>query len=142
MITREVGTGAGRLFVRLIVRLALVGTVINGGAQPPVSFVFNAVHVAPAAPESRQVKPHIGTVWPSGRVVVVACARRFTVCAKDIPAVRRRIVTASAAVFKVALSKLDRIARLLRITAFRQSGRTAHPRSSSSSCRQETRRSW
>jgi hypothetical protein len=64
----------------------------------------NAEHVAvlpvTAAPH---VQPHIGTVLPSGRIVVCCEAVRFTVWADKRPAIKRRMVTASAAGLRVGL---------------------------------------
>src|ERR1700730_7263284 len=52
----------------------------------------------------------MGTVVPSGNVVVVGAAVRLTCCcAKDTPAVRRRAARASVAAFKIALILFIRI---------------------------------
>jgi hypothetical protein len=75
MTVNDVSTG--RLFVSVIVRLAVVapaanGTVISGGCQAVAAVCaepFNAEQVA-GAPTAPQVHPHIGTVLPSGKVVV------------------------------------------------------------------------
>jgi hypothetical protein len=48
------------------------------------------------------VQPHIGTVLPSGSVVVCCWAVRFTVWAYDMPVVARRTVIASIAAFSVS----------------------------------------
>jgi hypothetical protein len=72
-----------RLFVRLIVRLCPVGTVITTGDQMAgvIAAGFNGVQVAVepvAAPP--QLYPHIGTAVPSGKVAVAGPAVRLTVC--------------------------------------------------------------
>jgi hypothetical protein len=105
-ITIEVGTVS--VFFRVIVRLLLAGTVITGGAQAPL--LFSAAHVA--FPVGRfagsQANPHIGTVVPSGRTVLgYRPAVRFTVWAGHTAAARRRMVTANAALFRVAFIKVD-----------------------------------
>jgi hypothetical protein len=104
--------------VRLIVRLLPVATVMSGGSQvkPVWGKPFMVVQVAPTA--LPQNKPHIGTLWPSGSVMVVGCAVKLT-WAKDAPAVRRRTVTASIAVFKIVLSVVDRIVLILRLKTLR-----------------------
>src|ERR1700730_7840208 len=87
-ITIEVGTGLAvvlpvgvndRLFVRLIVRLCPVGTVITTGDQMAgvIAAGFSGAQVAvepvTAAP---QLYPHIGTAVPSGRIAVAGPAVR------------------------------------------------------------------
>jgi hypothetical protein len=73
-----------RLFVRLIVRLCPVGTVITTGDQIAgviVAAGFNGTQVAVepvAAPP--QLYPHIGTAVPSGRIAVAGPAVRLTCC--------------------------------------------------------------
>jgi hypothetical protein len=57
----------------------------------------------------------MGTTWPSGSVAVVGAAVKLTDWAKEAPAVRRRTATADIAVFRTALSVVDRIELLLRI---------------------------
>jgi hypothetical protein len=125
-MTREVGVG--KLFVRVIVRPEPVGTVIRGGCQvaPPICAAgtpagpVNAVHVTPPLGVP-QVQPHIGTVLPSGSSVVCRLAVRLTDCAKALPSVRRKMVSANAAGFKLTLIKLNSIVLLpLRVTALRQ----------------------
>jgi hypothetical protein len=61
-----------------------------------------AEHVA-GAPTVPQAHPHIGTVLPSGKVVVCRVAVRPTVWANDMPVPSKKKVTASAAFFKIAL---------------------------------------
>jgi len=107
-ITRDVFTG--NVFVSVILKLRVpVGTVINGGCQvvPPSVWAepFSAVQVAVLpATGAPHVQPHIGTVWPSGRVVVCLFAVRVTDdWAEAMPTDKSRIVTASTAVFIVAL---------------------------------------
>jgi len=129
-ITKEVSTG--KLFVSVMLRLVVApvyGTIINGGCQVvlrlPVRFVvlegvpracatpFVAVQVAPTAAAVPvppavtavpvpQTQPHIGTLAPSGRIVVCLAAVRLT-CAEETPAVTKRMVTASTAFFRAAL---------------------------------------
>ena len=82
MMVRDVSTG--RLLARVMVRVPVVapvakGTVMSGGCQgvavtvPTVTVVwadpFIAVQVAGAV-TAPQTHPHMGTVLPSGRVVV------------------------------------------------------------------------
>jgi hypothetical protein len=144
-MVRDVATG--KLFVKLMVRVFPAGTMINGGCHVllmlPAGFVvllaapaacatrFIAVQVAasgaavPVPPAVTAVpvphtQPHMGTVLPSGRVVVCLVAVRFTVdCAKQTPTDNRRIVSANVAVFKTCLRWLDRMYFFL-ITEFRQ----------------------
>jgi len=75
MMVKDVSTG--RLFVSVTVRLAVLapetnGTAISGGCQaapPACADPFSAVQAA-GATTAPQFHPHIGTVLPSGRVVV------------------------------------------------------------------------
>src|ERR1035438_9400336 len=93
-----------RLFVRLICKVCPVGTVIPTGNQPAASG-FNAAQVAKepltAAP---QVYPHMGTVAPSGRVIVDGPAVKLTCCwPKATTAAKESIPTTRAAAFDLSL---------------------------------------
>jgi hypothetical protein len=109
----EVGTA--RLLVRVIVSppVAPVGTVITAGDQPVV-FVLAHVAVEPVTAVP-QVYPHIGTVFPSGSVIVLGAAVRLMACvwAEAMPAPRRRTDAPDTAALTIALRELSRIAVLL-----------------------------
>jgi hypothetical protein len=64
----DVGTVS--VFLRVIVRLLLAGTVMTGGAQAPL--LLNAAQVAPEVGRfsGSQANPHMGTLLPSGRTVL------------------------------------------------------------------------
>jgi hypothetical protein len=52
-----------------------------------------------------QKYPHMGTVVPSGKVVVVGAAVKLTVCwAKLVPTPNRRIEATITAAFRIALA--------------------------------------
>jgi hypothetical protein len=94
-ITSDVGTGAGKLLVRLIVKVAVPeGTLITTGDQP-VAAVFKAVQVA-GATAAVQLYPHIGTADPSGSVAVDEPAVKLTLLwPRDTPLASRRMEAAS-----------------------------------------------
>jgi len=114
-----------------VVLMLPTGFAVLLAAPGACATLFIAVQVAPAgalvpvppavtAVPVPQTQPHMGTVLPSGRVVVCLVAVRLTVdCAKQTPADRRRVVSASAAVFKAGLRWLDRMYFFL-ITEFRR----------------------
>ena len=99
----------------MIVSALPTGTVIKGGCHgvvvvvPTITVVwarpFIALQVAPpaaAAVPVPHIQPHMGTMLPSGRVVVCRVAVRVTDWAEDIPTVKRRIIAASTDFFRVA----------------------------------------
>jgi hypothetical protein len=102
----DVGTVS--VFLRVIVRSLLAGTVMTGGAQAPLLFAAQVAFPLGSFAESH-ANPHIGTTLPSGNTVVgYLPAIRFTVdCAEHTAAARRRMVTANAALFRVAFIKVD-----------------------------------
>jgi hypothetical protein len=73
-----------------------------------------------------QTQPHMGTVLPSGRVVVCLVAVRFTVdCANDAVAAKSRTAKATPVLVKAGMNLLRSIASLLIkivtvVTAFRR----------------------
>jgi hypothetical protein len=70
-------------------------------APPNCGTPFMAVQVAPLT--APQTHPHIGTVLPSGSVVVWDVAVKATLWANDALAAARRIVSTSTAFFKAWL---------------------------------------
>src|ERR1700688_5007135 len=110
-IVKEVSTG--KLLFRVMLRVLPVGTRISGGCHVvPCVLPFVAEQVAAAVATSPfpggtevvsrvpHVHPHIGTVFPSGKVVVCLCARRVMLdWANDAPAASRKIASASTALF-------------------------------------------
>jgi hypothetical protein len=102
-------------FVRLIWRFCPVGTVMRTGDHAPDAFGFKAAHLAEEPEEiAPHVYPHMGTVWPSGRVVLDGPADRLITCWPN-PALapRRSAVTTNTARFKLVLRSLNRIFLLL-----------------------------
>lgn len=67
-ITIDVGTVS--VFLRVIVRLLLAGTVMTGGAHAPLLFSAPQVAFPVGRFTASHAKPHIGTVLPSGRTVL------------------------------------------------------------------------
>jgi hypothetical protein len=83
--------------------------VITTGDQPVVdgfAALQLAVVIAPAAPH---VYPHIGTLVPSGNVVVVGAAVRLT-WAEITPVPKRAAAAKDAASFLLDLTSINRIA--------------------------------
>jgi hypothetical protein len=62
-----------------------------------------AAQVAPLLPASVQWYPHMGTLCPSGKVVLVGAAVRLTVCACDAFAVSRRAKAANPGISRLVL---------------------------------------
>jgi hypothetical protein len=105
-----------RLLVRLMVRAWPEGTVITtgdqvagimGGVVVAADSGFNAAQLAvdvTVVARGVQKYPHIGTVVPSGCMLVVGAAVRLTCCwAKLALAPNRRIQATSTAAFRIAL---------------------------------------
>jgi hypothetical protein len=67
-----------------------------------VDGLLSVAQLAPTLPASLQNSPHIGTLCPSGKVVVVGFAARLTVCASAAPLAR-----SSAQAEKVVFINVD-----------------------------------
>jgi hypothetical protein len=96
-----------KLLTKVIVNCP-AGTEINGGCQPPVwGKPLIAAHVALVG-DAPQLYPHIGTVCPSGKVVLVGAAVRVTaLCANAAPLAKRRAHAAKPAFNRAALFNLE-----------------------------------
>ena len=110
-IHKEVGVG--RLLVRLIFRVSPATTVIVGpGIHFPPQATAVAVPLLVVVSKPPQY-PHIGTVFPSGKVVLVRCAAKLTVvCAIAMFAPSKMAVNAIICNSNIFL-KWDFIALLL-----------------------------
>jgi hypothetical protein len=106
----ESGRVKDRLFVKLMRRSCPVGTVITTGDQPADDgFSFEQLAVEPAIVVPQEY-PHIGTDEPSGIVIEVGPAVRFTCCCATAQlASRRRIHTASNTVLTTILELITRM---------------------------------